>query len=514
MSYFPLVSPDSVHISSDGIQAFLDAADRSGLELHRLMILRHGKCCAKTTWLPYQENDLHPLYSFSKSFTATAIAFACQEGLLTLNDRIADIFPEDLPQQPSENLLDCEIRHLLSMSCGHETECRDNSPAWRKSFLAHPFVHKPGTFFLYNSAGTNLLAAIIRKKTGLQVTEYLRSRLFDPLGMGKITCAQLPDDLRTQLGGGGMKASLEDMAKFTQFMLQDGIWEGKALLPGWYLAKAGKKQIETAGDSEGHIKDWALGYGYQCWMCSLEDSFRADGAFGQFGLVYPTLDLAVIINAATEQTQTLLDAVNQHLLPAVAADNEKTDALSNGSISPAAADDRPFCPASALPALKACRNPRFEETLNHTVFYADQIDSMCSLKTLVGGAGLFEPAEDNAVSQIRFVFSSDRVTLLLTEGSRLLQLDAALDNRFLYSLIDGYTYAATARWRSLRRLELEIRRMDAMSGVRLILSFENDQLLFEADETLMTDGGLGMTQRRLSTFGTRAVPDFRSACVP
>ena len=119
------------------------------------------------------------------------------------------------------------------------------------------------------------------------------------------------------------------MALFTQFMLQDGVWEGKPLLRGWFYDLAGKKQIETAGDPEGHRDEWAKGYGYQCWMNSLPGSFRADGAYGQFGLVYPSLDLCVIINAATEQTQSIIDAENDCLLPAV--NEHKSDAEITGT---------------------------------------------------------------------------------------------------------------------------------------------------------------------------------------
>ena len=317
MSGFTMISPREAGIRREAIEQFLARCSQKGLELHRLMILRGGKCCAKIVWAPYGEDDLHPLYSFSKSLTATAIGFARQEGLLRLDERIADIFPEDLPAEPSEHLLKCTIHHLLCMSCGQETESENTGKDWRKAFFAHPFLHEPGIFYRYNTQGTNILAAIIRKRTGQQVTEYLRPRLFDPLGIGRVECCRLPDDLQTEIGGAGMKMTLEDMAKFTQFMLQDGVWEGKELLKDWYMTRAGIKQMETAGDSEGHIKDWAMGYGYQCWMGSLEKSFRADGAFGQFGLVFPTLELCVIMNAATEQTQTLLDAVNDFLLPGV-----------------------------------------------------------------------------------------------------------------------------------------------------------------------------------------------------
>ncbi len=492
-SYFDMVSPETIGIDREGIWQFIKWSEYKGLELHRLMILRHGRCCAKVSWFPYSENDMHPLYSFSKSLTATAIGFARQEGILSLDEKLIDIFPEDCPEVISENLAACTIHHLLCMSCGQESEIRDQSSEWRKSFLAHPFLHAPGTFYKYNTPGTDMLAAVIRKKTGLQVTEYLRPRLLDPLGIKDIYCAQHSDDLHTEHGGGGMKLKLEDMAKFTQFMLQDGTWEGKSLLKDWYKARAGVKQMETAGDSEGHVYDWACGYGYQCWMGPLPESFRADGAFGQFGLVYPTLDLCIIINAATEQTQTMLDLVNAHIIPAVHEDGATSQAVTKEG-------QGPVLETRELLPLSGSRNPLFEQQLNHAEYIPSiKGESMCGIETMVGGAGIIY-RENHAVDRIRFQFVEDRLVLYLTEDGKEKLLEAGLERNFIYTEIDGLTYAAVARWRSLRRLEVEIRRMDAMSGVRLILNFEEDKLRFEADETLMTDGGLGMTERNFCTF--------------
>ena len=196
------------------------------------------------------------------------------------------------------------------MGCGHETEIMDNSENWISSFLHHPVLHEPGTFYKYNTAGTNMLAAVLRKKTGQNVTEFLKSRLLEPLGITSLTCALLGDG--TELGGGGMKMVTEDMAKFTYFLSRQGEWEGKQLLRKDWFERACRKQIETEGDSEGHVKDWAQGYGYQCWMCRYPGSFRADGAYGQFGVVFPDLDLIVILTTATEQTQEELSACRRN----------------------------------------------------------------------------------------------------------------------------------------------------------------------------------------------------------
>ena len=230
MGYFKDVTPESVGIDSKGILNFLDRIEKSQIELHSFMVIRYGQCAAKGWWKPYDEKFRHPLYSFSKSLTATAIGFAEQEGRLSLDEKIVDIFPDLLPENPSENLKKITLHHLLIMGCGHETEIMDNSENWISTFLHHPVLHEPGTFYKYNTAGTNMLAAVLRKKTGQNVTEFLKPRLLEPLGITSLTCALLGDG--TELGGGGMKMVTEEYKKCWMFRL---LFQQKTVEP--YLKK-------------------------------------------------------------------------------------------------------------------------------------------------------------------------------------------------------------------------------------------------------------------------------------
>jgi hypothetical protein len=488
MSSFMTVSPESVGIRREGIQKFIEECERDGIELHRLMILRHGKCCAKVLWEPYSEDDMHPLFSFSKSLTATAIGFARQEGLLSLDEKIVDIFPEYVPENASDNLKKCTIHHLLTMSCGQETESADRGPDWLKSFMKHPFIYEPGTFYQYNTVGTNMLAAVIRKKSGQQVTRYLRPRLFDRIGIGEVFCYQLLDDHHIEAGGSGMRLKLEDMAKFTQFMLQNGSWNGEKILNDWYFERAGIKQIETAGDREGHILDWGYGYGYQCWMGPLPHSFRADGAFGQFGLVYPTLDLAVIINGAIELTQTMFNHLNTFLLPAV---HEKE---STGTGTDYYVEKRSLTP------LHGCRNPYGERYFSATKFICEHSENMDSFRHLTGGAGSFEEPTLKGIDQMKFAFDNRKVCWSVWEKGMEKTVIAAMDGTFATGETDGIPYSACARWRNIDKLEIEVRRRDALSGVRIIFALTGDTLSLEADDTLFSEGGPKPAVRKVTDF--------------
>lgn len=168
------VTPESVGIHSEGILKFIDLAESRGLELHSMMLLRHGKVCAEGWWKPYNPASPHMMFSFTKALTSTAIGFACQEGALSLDDRLSELFPDKMPENPSENLLACTVRDLLTMSCGHETEINTfdvNEPDWIKNFLSHEFKYKPGTCFMYNTAGTNMLCAALKRRTGENLFE-------------------------------------------------------------------------------------------------------------------------------------------------------------------------------------------------------------------------------------------------------------------------------------------------------------------------------------------------------
>lgn len=491
MKYFKHVTPESIGIASEGILSFLDDIQRKGLELHSLMVIRHGQCCAAGWWAPYRPDDLHPLFSFSKSLTATAIGFAEQEGILSLSERLVDLFPEELPESYSKNLGEVTIHHLLCMSCGHETETPDRGPDWIRAFLSHPFLHEPGKFYKYNTAGTNMLAAILKKKTGQDVTEFLRPRLLSPLGISRIASYHLPDPDSVEIGGSGMKLVTEDMARFTYFMLQRGKWEGKQLLNEDWFTRAASKQIETAGDFEGHIKEWANGYGYQCWMGSLPGSFRADGAYGQFGFVYPTLDLCVITTAATEQTQSMIDSMMKYLIPSVQETSLPASPVSD-TLKKRLADLH-------LPALSSSRNPEMESRISSSIWKAAPESHCSSMEVLIGGAGLYDMT-DGILTGMSFSFHEDTLDWICRENETEKKITASLSGTFVRSTCEGRTYAATARWRSYNALEMEIRRMDSLSGARLIFRFHKNAFTIEADDTLVAAHLLATLPRNLALF--------------
>jgi CubicO group peptidase (beta-lactamase class C family) len=311
-SALPRSSPESQGIASAGILAFVQAADRRGDAMHSFMLVRHGHVVAEGWWSPYDAETPHELYSLSKSFTSTAVGLAVAEGKLSVDDDVLKFFPEDAPEKPSAFLKAMRVSDLLRMSTGHQSEPQvRTAKVWTKAFLDHPVRFKPGTHFLYNTAATYMLSAIVQKTTGMTVLDYLKPRLFEPLGIENPTWGTSRQGIT--LGGYGLSVRTEDIARFGQLYLQKGRWQGKQLIPQAWVETATARQTSNGSNPK---SDWDQGYGYQFWRCR-HGAFRGDGAFGQFCIVMPEQDAVLAITSGVADLQSILNLAWDHLLPAM-----------------------------------------------------------------------------------------------------------------------------------------------------------------------------------------------------
>lgn len=314
-----LTTPESLGISSQAILNFIEAAEKERKDdLHSFILLRHGQVAAQGWWNPYNAELPQMLFSLSKSFTSTAIGIAQAEGLLSVNDKVISIFPDSAPKDPSANLQAMRIRDLLSMNTGHNEDAtgrmQQDTSSWIKGFLSLPVEHKPGTHFVYNSAATYMLSAIIQKKTGKTLIEYLTPRLFTPLGIEHPTWDSSPEGIN--VGGWGLMIRTKDIASLGQLYLQKGLWNGKQILPAAWVEEATKKQSSNGSNPD---SDWEQGYGYQFWRCRY-DLYRGDGAFGQYCIVFPKQDAVLAITSGTKDMGAIMNLVWKYILPAL---NEK-----------------------------------------------------------------------------------------------------------------------------------------------------------------------------------------------
>ena len=345
----PRSTPEAQGIASSAIQRFVTDAEQQIDALHSVMIVRHGHVVAEGWWAPYAADEPHVLYSLSKSFTSTAIGFAVAEGRLGVDDLVLGFFPDDAPAQASVNLKAMKVRDLLTMTTGHHDEDikdfnfgADSSLV--KTFLSLPVAHKPGTFFVYNTPASYMLSAIVQKVTGQTVLEYLRPRLFEPLGIRDPQWDASKQGV--SLGGFGLSVRTEDIARFGLLYLQKGQWQGRQLLPASWVEAASARQVSNGSAT---TSDWEQGYGYQFWRCR-HGFFRGDGAFGQFCLILPQYDTVIAITSGTRDMGAVMNLVWDRIVPALGPSALPENAaalatlrtrLSSLALAPQTGDDRP-----------------------------------------------------------------------------------------------------------------------------------------------------------------------------
>lgn len=287
------VTPEEVGVDSGVIASFLNEINEKGLGLQSFTVVCRDKVCAQGFFKPYNADTPHVLYSMSKSVTSTAIGFAVSEGLLSLNDRVAEFFPEyPMSKRPFNRML--TVRMLLTMHSDKLITVLDEKGQkdWIASFMGATFILPPNTKFNYISENTFMLSAIISRVTGMSVIDYLYPRIFEPLGIEKPFWET--DGEGNNAGGWGLYMKSEDLAKFFLPYIHGGKWiDGTQIIPEIWVKEATRKQVNSVRD--GYI-DNMEGYGYQFWRNPIANSARADGLFGQRCFLFPDYDALVVLN--------------------------------------------------------------------------------------------------------------------------------------------------------------------------------------------------------------------------
>ena len=320
----------------EAFATYLQAVADSAEQLHSILVIQHGKVLEEKFFVP---DTAHILNSVSKTFTATAVGFAIQEGLLSLDDRIVDLFPESLPSHVSDTLGSITVRHLLTMNSGHGTDptyaVRSGEGDWIRAFMEWPIEFEPGTCYCYNSLGTYVLSGAVQKVTGQKVVDYLEPHLWQPLGIEKPYWQESPAGINT--GGWGLFLHTEDLARMGLCLLHGGKYCGKQVIPAEWVREMSAVQVPSvsAGVNERQVheirtdpsnpyyayfdpeqSDWMQGYGYQMWRCR-HGAFRADGANGQYILVLPKQDAVIVTTAHIQNMRQELNLIWDYLLPAL-----------------------------------------------------------------------------------------------------------------------------------------------------------------------------------------------------
>jgi CubicO group peptidase (beta-lactamase class C family) len=311
----PRSTAEAEGLDPAAVDAFVDAVAQTDAGVHGLMVVRHGVVAAERSWAPYRPELPHMMFSISKSFTSTAIGMAQDAGLLSVDEPVLAFFPGQATARVRRAASGVRLRDLLTMTSGHETDTFPVMRAlpdedWVRLFFEVPFVHPPGTRFLYNTGATYVLGAALAARTGESLVHFLTPRLFEPLGIRPPAWATSPSGLA--LAGTGMRLTIEDIAKLGLLYLRRGRWGEHRLLSEQWIDAATSAQVPNRSGAP----DWAQGYGFQFWR-SRHESYRADGAFGQFSFVLPREDTVIAITAGLKENWRIPDLVWDHLLPGI-----------------------------------------------------------------------------------------------------------------------------------------------------------------------------------------------------
>ena len=291
---FVRATPESQGISSDLFAALLRELDASkDTDMHHFMALRHGKVICECNFAPYPKGMWHITHSMCKSITGMAIGMLIEEEKLKLDENIYDIFPDHINAFSKIFRPVITVENLLTMTSGvtfNESGIVSGND-WLGSFLNASVNGKPGTEFQYNSLNTYVLSAIVTKRTGETLTEYLTPRLFGPLGITKYYWETCPKGITK--GGWGLFLCAEDMAKLGQLYLQRGKWNGQQLVSEYWIEISTARHLKT--------QNGTYGYGYQLWMEQRPGSFEYNGMLGQNVIIYPDMDMVLVTNAGNKE---------------------------------------------------------------------------------------------------------------------------------------------------------------------------------------------------------------------
>jgi CubicO group peptidase (beta-lactamase class C family) len=309
----PQALPEEQAVSSNAIkQTIQTIREVNKQELHSFIMLRNGALIWEEYFREGEAGRLHLLASVSKSFASTAIGLAQAQGMLSIDDKLYDYFPDyEIPADGKYND-EVTLRHLLMMGSGFENKegemFREHNLI--KAALSQPVINKPGEVFDYYTLGTYLLSAVFSRACPEGMHSYLCRKLFGPMGFD--ASQWNTDSFNIPMGGFGLYLTAYDLARFGQLYLQGGVWEGQQLVPEDYINEASAKQISNANHASGN-PDWMAGYGYQFWRNSF-GGYRADGMYGQYGIILPDKEAVIAVNAFNRTKEDILEYIWEYVV--------------------------------------------------------------------------------------------------------------------------------------------------------------------------------------------------------
>ena len=453
--------PEDAGVSSAQIAAFLRDIEENGMNVHSFMVVRHGKVAAACWRAPFTADTPHAMYSVSKTFTSAALGIAVGEGLLSLDDRVKDFFPEFTAEKKDKKLDAMTVRHLVCMQSGKNPGvfADKTKPSWVEDFFNAPWAEAPGTKYRYISENTYMISAILRRITGITLREYLTPRLFEPLGIDFPFWETDADGV--EAGGWGLYARTEDLAKLMLCFLQDGVYGGRQIIPAEYVRAARSFQSDN-GYNE--APDGSAGYGYGLWLNRCAPGYRADGMFSQFGIVMPEYDAVIAFTAGIPMEQEALDLIWRHFPAAFLRTDAPPVPTIGETLSIAVLENAaPFSWSTMQDAVND-RNIRFRRQV-----FLELIGFPVSMLPLA--VTFMLPDKCGKLNDFRFVFEENAVRVSWTEGKDKNTVRAGMNGHYCYGKMRlggiDYKVCCTAQWEKNDRLTVEIRPIETI-GKRIL----------------------------------------------
>ena len=464
-------TPEAVGVSSEKLAALVRDITENGLETHSIMVLRHGKVAFESFRNPYAPQFPHVMFSVSKSITSCAVGFAVAEGKLSLEDRVADLVPELRADREAPKLESLTVRHLLTMTSGKIVNVMIDKArkTWIRDYADAKFSYPPGEGWNYSNENIYILCVIISKVCGECVVDYLMPRLFEPLGIPRPFWEN--DGNGVEAGGWGLYLTTESLAKIMLCYTQGGMYAGEQVIPADWAAESGKAQVMQGGAHPSSYGD--SGYGFCFWKNPGGDSFRADGVFSQFGLIYPGQDACVITTGGQMDSNATLDVFFRHFPGAF----EETGA---------APVEIPALPP--YPVLEPRpRNMALEYELEDKVITfptpLHQAPRVVGMPVSMMPMAVFFMSADKAggIDKIRLRFTEDACKFSWSEGEERNTVLCGMDGRARNCRITlggiGFTVACSAAWDGQHRLRIWIRPLNSVAERRLLFTFRGRQVV-------------------------------------
>ena len=464
-------SPEEVNVDSKAIKAFLDEITKKNLGLHSFTVVRHDKVCAQGFFAPYAAEYPHVLYSMSKSLTSTAVGFAIDEGLLKLDNKVVDFFPEyRAAKRPFNRAL--TVRMLLTMRSDKLVTVFEEKGKtdWIKLFFEAPFMLPPDSKFNYISENTFMLSAIVKKVTGKSTLDYLDEKMFQPLGIQKPFWEQ--DGLGNSAGGWGCYMRSEDLAKFFLPYIHEGKWlDGTQLVPAFWVKEALSKQTDSVHDGANDIIN---GYGYQFWKNPVPNSFRADGLFGQRCFMFPEYDALVVLNCGEAEDYKVMEVFWKYFPNCF-----KSETLKKDKAAVKALEDK--ISTLSMPTLAPTeRHPQIEKMIENRpiVFKTNEYTSVVTVTTT---QMLFK--KPGKINRMKFNFHEDTLTFSWREKHYTNKIEVGMDGTPRMSemqLADLHYHAfSQAAWQTDGSLHLWIRPVESAHERRFVFRFIGNEVTVE-----------------------------------